>query len=189
MATSAPSSRHSFTFSSLPAVVITRAPSAFDICTTIEPTPPVPPLTNSVSPAFNRAVAHEAEVCGDAHERAGGGGFVGHAVGNGIEPALVDRGILGKCALPAEESLVAAPHAVADFESLRVWAELLDDAGQVAADDERQRDTHLDRAGADVRIDRVECGGLYAHQHLAAGGLGRGQVADDDVFGRARLLM
>ena len=31
-------------------------------------------------------------------------------------------------------------------------------------------------------------GGLYAHEHLAAGGLGRRQVADDDVFGRAGLV-
>jgi hypothetical protein len=30
---------------------MTRAPTAFAICTTIEPTPPVPPLTKTHSPA------------------------------------------------------------------------------------------------------------------------------------------
>ena len=41
---------------------------------------------------------------------------------------------------------------------------------------------------ADVRVDRVERGGFHAHEHLAAGGHRRGQVADDDVFGRAGLF-
>ena len=113
MATSAPSSRQRFTFSSLPAVVMTLAPMALDICTTIEPTPPVPPLTNSVSPRLQLGVAHEAEVGGDADERAGGGRFVAHAVGSWVEPVLVDGGVLGECALPAEQALVGAPDAIA----------------------------------------------------------------------------
>ena len=40
----------------------TRAPMALAICTTIEPTPPVPPLTNKISPGLQLGVAHEAEV-------------------------------------------------------------------------------------------------------------------------------
>ena len=96
---------------------------------------------------FELGVAHQAQVGSDADERAGGGRFVAHAVGNWIEPALIDGGVLGKRALPAEQALVGSPHAVADFEALRVGTNFLDDARQVAADDERQRDVHRDRAG------------------------------------------
>ena len=54
-ALSTPSFLSAATFSALPAVAITRAPVIFAICTTIEPTPPVPPLTKIVSPAFRSA--------------------------------------------------------------------------------------------------------------------------------------
>ena len=49
-------------------------------------------------------------------------------------------------------------------------------------------DVHLDDAAADVRVDRIDRG-ADADEHLAAGRLGRRQVADDDGFGRARFVM
>ena len=51
MATSAPSSRHRASFSGLPAVAITRAPSAFVSWIANVPMPPAPPWTRNVSPA------------------------------------------------------------------------------------------------------------------------------------------
>ena len=167
--------------------MITRAPSALAICTTIEPTPPVPPLTNSVSPDCSLASRTRPMCGGDADEGAGGRRFVGHAGGSRIEPALVDGGIFGERALPAHESLVGSPDSVADFEFLGVWAQLFDDARQIGADDVRQRDVHLDRAAANIRIDRIDGRGFHADEHLVAGWFGRGQVADDDGFGGAGL--
>src|SRR5438093_433300 len=55
MTRSAPHFRHVATLSAEPTVVITRPPIALTICTTIEPTPPVPPLTNTVSPLLSPA--------------------------------------------------------------------------------------------------------------------------------------
>ena len=67
--------------------------------------------------------------------------------------------------------------------------DLFDRAGQVAADDERKRQRHGHRAGANVGVDRIDRHGPDLDQHLAGGRLGRRQIAVDDFVGRPGLAM
>ena len=124
------------------------------ICTTIEPTPPLPPLTKIVSPGFQLGFAEQAQMGRDADQGTGGGVFVVHVGRRGIEPLLIDGAVLGKRALPAHQPLVRSPDAVAHLESLRLRPHGFDRAGQVAADDERLGQLPIVRAVAEVRVDR-----------------------------------
>ena len=133
-------------------------------------------------------VAEQAEVRGDADQRRGGRVLRRDFVGRGIEPTLVDGRVLGERPLAAQQSLVAAPHAVAHAKAFRLGPDRLDRAGQIAAEDERHGQLERIRARADVRVDRIDGHGLDLDEHLGADGLGLGQVAVDDVVGRARLL-
>ena len=119
----------------------------------------------------------------DANQRHGGSRFLADARRQRIEPPLVDRGVLRERPLPAEQTLVRAPHPVARSETLHRGTDLFDRPGQVAADDERKRERHGNRAGANVGVDRIDRHGPHAHQHLVGGRLGRGQIAIDDVLG------
>jgi hypothetical protein len=70
-----------------------------------------------------------------------------------------------------------AEHRVARSEAAP--AGLLDDAGEVAAEDDRELvlDHALQHPGGDRVVDRVDRGRLHADEQLSVAGLGRGQLA------------
>ena len=127
-------------------------------------------------------IAEQAEMRGDAHQRHRRGILVRDFLGRRIEPTLVDRGIFGERALTAQQSLVAAPDAVALAELRHGRPNRLDHAGQIAADHKRLRQVHRIHARPDVRIDRIDGHRLDLDQHLVVGGFRFGQVAENDVL-------
>src|SRR5947209_675000 len=92
----------------------------------------------------------------DTDQREGRHLLVADAIGRRIQPALVDRAILGEGTLTTEQPLVAAPYALAGIEARHLAAHLRHQAREIASDDERKRQWHLDHPAPDVGIDRVE---------------------------------
>ena len=133
-------------------------------------------------------LAEQAQVGRDADHRHGGGVLVGDFLGRRVEPPLVDGRIFGERSLAAEQPLVAPPDAVPLAILCRARSDRLDHAGQVASDDKRLRQVHRIHARADVRIDRVDGHCLDLDEDLAFGRFRLRQIAEDDVFGRARLF-
>ena len=133
-------------------------------------------------------VAHESEVGRDADQRAGCRLFVRDVMGRRIQPAFVHCAIFSEGALPAQQALIAAPDTVARLEPRDAGTDLSHRAREVAADDERRGQRHLNHAGADVRIDRVERDGADFHQALSRARFRRRHVAVEDVFRRAGLI-
>lgn len=129
--------------------------------------------------------AYETEVGGDTDEGTGGGLFVGDGRGDGVGPGFVDGDLFGESTLASEQTLVAAPDAVADAELFDLDAGGFDDTGEVAADDEGLGQFHGDQAGADVGIDRVQGDGVDADADLGGANGGGGKVAELDRLGGA----
>ena len=84
----------------------------------------------------------------------------------GIEPILVDGRKLCGGARPSQKSLVRAPHAITHGKSGSARAELGDRARQVAADHVRKRERHRHQPRPEIKVDRVERGGVHLDQHL-----------------------
>jgi hypothetical protein len=109
--------------------------------------------------------------------------------GRGVKPLLIDRREFGKSPLSAEDSLVGSPDAITDLELFGLGPDRRDDAGQVAANDKRQRHVRRRRqTAADVRVDWIDAGSANADEYLAAGGRRIGKLADNDVLGGAGLI-
>ena len=87
---------------------------------TIDPTPPAAAIDEHRIADLEPGGPEQAQMRGHADQRRRGDRFVGHARRRGIQPALVDRAVLGKRALAAHQALVRAPHAIADAEPRRV---------------------------------------------------------------------
>ena len=132
-------------------------------------------------------VAHEAEVGGDADQRAGGRRFVAHAVGNRIEPALFDGGVFGERALPAQ-----SPWSVPQTRSptLNRFAFGPSFSTTPARSQPTMNGSGMSIFTVPLRM-YVSIGFTAAAftrtSTWLAGRLGCGQVADDDGFGRAGL--
>ena len=73
-----------------------------------------------------------------------------------VKPTLIDRGILGERPLPTEQSLIAPPYAIARLEPLDLGPHLIHRSRQITAKDVRKAVDHRDRAGTDVRVDRID---------------------------------
>ena len=172
-----------------PTVVTTLAPTAFAICTTIEPTPPVPPLTKTVSPALSLAPRNSPRWAVMPTRATAAAVLVATPrPASGRASPRATQAILGERALPAEQALVGAPDAVADLEPL-------DASGPTASTVPARSQPRTngfgsgigDRAGADVGVDRVDGDGRDLDPHFAGLRLGVGQVAvADDVGGAGR---
>jgi hypothetical protein len=124
----------------------------------------------------------------DADQGHGRGVVVRYERGRRIEPGLIDGGILGRDSLPAEQPLVRAPDAITHAKAGASLPDALDGARQVARQDIRKLERHRDRAGADIKVDRVERRRFHPYEYLPGPRLGRWQLADLDHFGRARLF-
>ena len=134
-------------------------------------------------------IAHQPQVGRDADQRHRRGRLAVDARRRGIEPLLVDRRIFGKRALPAQQSLVRSPHAIAGANRFACGptASTTPARSQPMMYGNRQRHRH--HAAADVGVDRVDVDRLDlapAPGRRRASGLGRSPI--DDRFGRTRLL-
>ena len=180
----APSLRQIWTFSSLPAVVMTRAPMARAICTTHDPTPPEPPCTKTFSPIFSWASRKRPRWAVIPTRAMAAASSNDTSSGMRIEPLLFDGRELGESALAAQQALVAAPDAVPRLQPLDVRANRVDNAGQIATEDERLGQFHGDGAGTNVRVDGIDRHGLDLDKHLRARRLWLRQIAVDDLIDR-----
>ena len=95
------------------------------------------------------------------------------SAGRGIKPVFVDGRELGRDALATQQSLVRAPDAIADLEPRAARAELLDGAGQVAADHVGEGQRHRDEPRSEVEVDRVQRDRVHLDEHLPGPGSGR----------------
>src|SRR2546425_2805904 len=115
---------------------------------------------------FQFYVPDQPQMRRNANQRGAGSLFVGDAIRYRIEPLLIYCGEFGKGALPAEQSLIAAPHALARFEARHFRAALHDLTGQIAPDDKRERQLHGNEAATDVSVYRVHSHGGYLDEAL-----------------------
>ena len=129
---------------------------------------------------FQLRFAKEPQMSRDANQGARGRLFIGYVGWRRVEPMLIDRAVFGERSLAAQESLVRAPDAVADFESFRLRAGGLDRAGQIAADNERLGQFPIVGAVAEIGVDRVDRDSAGADEDLGASRLRRGHIAEFD---------
>jgi hypothetical protein len=113
--------------------------------------------------------------------------LVTHPVRSPIKPAFIDGAELRKRALTAEQSLIAAPNAVAGFKARHLRADFDDGARQVAADDEWKRQRHLDEAAANVGVHGINRNRADLDEALGRARPRRGQFAINDIFRRSGL--
>ncbi len=93
----------------------------------------------------------------------------------------VDRGVLRERALQAGHAAGQAVDLVADAKALDAGADGAHDAGQVHAEDGRQRMAGMRRgAGADLGVERVDAAGGDLDQHLAGPGDRARDLARDE---------
>jgi hypothetical protein len=121
---------------------------------------------------------------------AGGGQRGGHGerqrVGDRRYGAvLVGDGVLGVGALAHFHPHELAVHAIARAEAGDAGTDRLDHAGAVRAHDqgEGMRDNVLEGAVGDLPVERVQAGGVQAHQQLAGTRRGHGQVGERGLGG------
>ena len=120
----------------------------------------------------------------DRDQRAGGRLPIGDARRCPVQPALVHGGQFRRRSLAAEHPLVRSPDPHPGPEPIDLGADGDDLAGQIRTDDERKRQRHGHRAGADADVDRIDARRPDAHEHLPRPGNGIGQVAAADALGR-----
>ena len=83
--------------------------------------------------------AEQAVMGRDADQRRPGCHVIGDSRGDREEPIFGRADKLRATALPTEQTLIGGPDTLADLESLDVRADRFDDAGHIAAGDERHR--------------------------------------------------
>ena len=153
----------------------TRAPTARAIWITHRSDPAGAAVDEHVFAHLQLRLAEQPQVRGDADQRRGRRVLIGDFLGRRIEPALVDRGVLGERSLASEQPLVAAPDAVALAILRHARPDRLDHAGQIAADDKRLRQsTGIMPARMYVSTGLTATASTLTRTWLAAGfGLGR----------------
>ena len=159
---------------------MTSAPVSTAIWTAKLPTPPVAPTIRTLSPAL-RLNASTAESAVTPARGVAPAAARSTPDGRLATPRLRHRDALGPGPLPDGRVGVQdeAEHVGAHRER-RAGPGLLDDTGEVAAEDDREvvLEHPVEHPGGDRVVDRVDRGGLHPHEHLALGGDRGSEIAE-----------